>query len=608
MSISAGTLDLIYAEQARTLDGLFVQRARRSPDRVAYQRFGAKKQLVSLTWRDMERQVGCWQQALVNEGLRPGDRVAILVRNCPEWVMMDQAALGLGLVTVPLFVDDRAENAAFILEDAAVKLLLIQDLGRWRRLAPALKLPNCPSRVVLLEGGPETGRQWDPDPRLVAAADWLPTQAPPPRQRAGDPHGLASIVYTSGTTGHPKGVMLSHHNMLSVAEGGVRMISVYQEDVFLSFLPLSHTLERSAGYYLPIMAGACVAFSRSVAQLGEDLGLVRPTLMIAVPRVFERIYGRLMEQLVTKSPLERRLFHAAVATGWRRFEYAQGRRGWNPALLAWPLFKRLVADQLGARLGGRLRLAISGGAALAPEVARLFIGLGVTILQGYGLTETSPVVSVNTPEDNDPASVGLVLGGTEIRVGDRDELLVRGPGVMLGYWNNHAATAAMIDADGWLHTGDKVRVERGHIYITGRIKDILVLSNGEKVPPGDMELAISLDPLFEQVLVVGEGRPYLSALLVLNNQLWPSLAQEYGLDPDAPASLADPRLVAEMQTRVRAALQGFPGYAKIRRLALLREPWTVDNDLLTATLKIKRARVLDKHQALVEQLYAEGPA
>jgi long-chain acyl-CoA synthetase len=305
--------------------------------------------------------------------------------------------------------------------------------------------------------------------------------------------------------------------------------------------------------------------------------------MIAVPRVFERIYGRLMEQLVTKSPLERRLFHAAVATGWRRFEYAQGRRGWNPALLAWPLFKRLVADQLGARLG-------------------------VTILQGYGLTETSPVVSVNTPEDNDPASVGLVLGGTEIRVGDRDELLVRGPGVMLGYWNNHAATAAMIDADGWLHTGDKVRVERGHIYITGRIKDILVLSNGEKVPPGDMELAISLDPLFEQVLVVGEGRPYLSALLVLNNQLWPSLAQEYGLDPDAPASLADPRLVAEMQTRVRAALQGFPGYAKIRRLALLREPWTVDNDLLTATLKIKRARVLDKHQALVEQLYAEGPA
>lgn len=608
MSAQAWSEDLISVEQARTLDGLFAQRVRRSPERLAYQRFVSGGELVDLTWAEMGARVARWRQALSQEALGPGDRVAILLRNCPEWVMFDQAALGLGLVTVPLYTEDRAENAAYILRDAAVKLLLIQDTGRWRRLAPALGDPDCPGRVVVLDPGPEGGRLGD-DPRLVAAADWLPAQARETLiQRPGDPHALASIVYTSGTTGHPKGVMLSHHNMLSVAHAGLTMLSCYQQDRVLSFLPLSHTLERTVGYYLPIMAGASVAYARSVAQLGEDLARVRPTLVIAVPRVFERIHGRLLEQARARGPLAQGLLRAAADTGWRRFLWTQGRGSWHPSLLAWPLFKRLVADKLAARLGGRLRLAVSGGAALPLEVARLFIGLGIPILQGYGLTETSPVVSVNTLEDNDPASVGLPLRGVQVRIGPQDELLVKGPGVMLGYWNNHAATAQVIDAQGWLHTGDQARIEQGHIYLTGRLKDILVLSNGEKVPPGDMEMAIGLDPLFEQVLVVGEGRPFLGALLVLNEQLWPALAQGYGLDPDAPASLADGRLVGDMLGRLRQALHGFPGYAKIRRLTLLLEPWTIENGLLTPTLKVKRAQVLERHRPQVELMYSEGPA
>ena len=600
--------DPISLEAARTLDGLFVQRVHRSPERVAYQRIArAGKALEDLTWVDMGRQVARWQKALAQEPLEPGDRVAVLLRNCPEWVMLDQASLGNGLVTVPLYTDDRADNAAYILEDAAVKLLLIQDAGRWKRLAPAIGNPERLARVVILDPSDEARRLQHQDPRVVVAEDWLPAEGDTLRQRPGDPHALASIVYTSGTTGRPKGVMLSHHNMMSVAHAGLTMLDVYEEDLFLSFLPLSHTLERTAGYYVPMMAGAQVTYARSVAQLGEDLKRVRPTVLIAVPRVFERVYLRLKGQMNKRPALMRWLFRTAVNVGWRRFQRRQGCAGWSPSLLLWPLLERLVAAKVGAALGGRLRVTVSGGAPLSLDVARQFIGLGIPLQQGYGLTETSPIVSVNTFDSNDPASVGLPLRGVQVRIGADDELQVHGPGVMLGYWNNHAATSRIIDADGWLHTGDQARIENGHIYITGRLKDILVLSNGEKVPPGDMEMAITLDPLFEQVMVVGEGRSYLSALAVLNNELWSGLAREYGLDPEDTASLAHPRLTGDMLSRIRFALRDFPGFAKIRRLSLLLEPWTVDNGLMTPTLKVKRAKVLEKCARQVEGMYAEGP-
>jgi long-chain acyl-CoA synthetase len=356
-----------------------------------------------------------------------------------------------------------------------------------------------------------------------------------------------------------------------------------------------------------MMAGAQVTYARSVAQLGEDLKRVRPTVLIAVPRMFERVYLRLKGQMNKRPAPMRWLFRAAVSVGWRRFQRRQGRAGWSPSLLLWPLLERLVAAKVGAALGGRLRVTVSGGAPLSLDVAHQFIGLGIPLQQGYGLTETSPIVSVNTLDSNDPASVGLPLRGVQVRIGADDELQVHGPGVMLGYWNNHAATSQIIDADGWLHTGDQARIENGHIYITGRLKDILVLSNGEKVPPGDMEMAITLDPLFEQVMVVGEGKPYLSALAVLNNELWSGLAREYGLDPEDAASLAHPRLIGDMLSRIRLALRDFPGFAKIRRLSLLLEPWTVDNGLMTPTLKVKRAKVLEKCARQVKGMYAEGP-
>ncbi len=604
--------NLISVEEAATLDGLFARRVHRSPAGLAYQYYDRdSKSWRSLTWEEMAREVARWQDALSSEGLRPGDRVAVLLRNCPEWLMWDQAALSLGLVTVPLYTDDRPDNIAYILAESGVKAMLVQDAGRWKRLVPSLpeEGEGPLRRVLLLDGSKEAHKFVRNDERIRLVSDWLPEKSPVLRVRNGaDPYELASIVYTSGTTGRPKGVMLSHHNMLSVAHGGLTLLDCYEEDKFLSFLPLSHTLERTAGYYLPIMAGASVAFSRSVAQLGDDLMKVRPTAIIAVPRIFEKVYGRIKDQLKKKPPLARKLFDLAVEVGWTRFEHQQGRAGWSPKLLLWPMLERVVARNVVARLGGRLRLAVSGGAPLSPDIAKVFIGLGIPIVQGYGLTETSPVISVNSLEDNVPASVGLPIRGTEVKVGENDELLVKGPGVMLGYWNNHKATTEVLDPDGWLHTGDQARIEDGHIFITGRLKDILVLSNGEKIPPADMELAIALDPLIEQVMVVGEGRPYLTALVVLEPDHWSALAKELGLDPEAPASLQEKQVHNEVLKRIKAALKDFPGYAKIRKVHLSLEPWTIEDGLITPTLKVKRPKVLERYADEVEALYSEGPA
>lgn len=596
-------LDIIRAEQAQTLDGLFRERVRRTPQASAYRSYNKTTQSwYDTTWHDMALQVHRWQQALHEEGAMPGDKLALLLRNSKEWVVVDQAALGLGLVDVPLYVDDRPDNAAYILEDAQVKFLVIQDHKAWDKLAPALADNHRLKRVIILES---TATPPTPAALTVTAESWLPASAPPRERHDLNPHALASIIYTSGTTGKPKGVMLSHHNMLFVADAGLQIIPVGTDDLLLSFLPLSHTLERTGGYYLSMMAGACVAYARSVAQLADDLVALQPTVLMTVPRIFERIHSRLQQQLDKQSALAKTLFNWAVAAGWAQFQYQQQLAGWHPKILLNPILKRVVGHKVMAKFGGRLRIAITGGAALPPEIARVFIGLGLPLIQGYGLTETSPVLTINTLQANNPASVGKVLPGVTLKLGENQELLAKTPGLMQGYWGNEAATRQMIDADGWIHTGDQVRIdERGFVYITGRIKDIIVLSNGEKLPPGDMEMAIMLDTLFEHALVLGEGKPYLSALLVLEAHAWKKLAQEMKLDANNPASLTDTALHKAILHRVAQQLHQFPGYAKIRRVILTLDPWTVDNGLLTPTLKLKRKPVMAKYQADIEALYA----
>jgi long-chain acyl-CoA synthetase len=325
--------------------------------------------------------------------------------------------------------------------------------------------------------------------------------------------------------------------------------------------------------------------------------------MISVPRIFERVYARIQDKLATESAFKQRLFRGAINIGWKKFEHQQHRAGWSPVLLLQPLLDKLVGAKVRARLGGQLRFTVCGGAALSDGIARFFIGLGIPILQGYGLTETSPVISVNTLDDNIPSSVGLPLTGTEIRVGDNDELQTRSASNMLGYWQNPQATSDIISDDGWLHTGDKVRVEQGHIFITGRIKEIIVLANGEKVPPSDMELTISLDNLIDQVLIVGEGKAYLSALVVLNEDELERLCQQHNIDLNSIDYTQDRRIQQEVLGRIKAALHGFPGYAKIRKLTICPEAWSIENGMMTPTLKLKRNLISERHQTDIEQMY-----
>ena len=594
------TTDFILPEHAGTLYGLFLERLKRNPHHIAYRSYSkSSKSWYDLSWKQVAGHVARWQKTLANEDLAPGDRVAINLKNCKEWVFFDLAAMSLDLVTVPLYPDDRPDSIAYILQDAAVKFLFLQNSAQWQRLAPSITDEHHLERVIIDQHVDE----------LLSApaqykADWLLDDGDLLEDAITDSHKLASIVYTSGTTGRSKGVMLSHHNMLSVASGSLAHFDVLPSDVFLSFLPLSHTLERTGGYYLPMMAGATVAYARGITELADDMQSVKPTIMIAVPRIFERIYSRLNRQLSSKSSISKSLFQLTVSIGWARFQFQQNRGHWSPKFMLWPALEKYIASKVHARLGGNIRLIVSGGAALPLPVAKLFTGLGFCLLQGYGLTETSPVISVNKPDSNDPASVGKPIPGVTVMIGENNELLCRGPGNMLGYWNNHEATAQTIDAEGWLKTGDQARVDnKGHIHITGRIKDILILSNGEKVPPLDIEAAILMDDLFEQVLVIGEGEAYLAALLVLNVERWLDLANEYNLDPFNQESLTNKDLNTHIIQRLKTLLRHFPSYAKIRRISLSLEPWTIENDLITPTMKIKRAKICATHQAVIHKMY-----
>jgi long-chain acyl-CoA synthetase len=365
--------------------------------------------------------------------------------------------------------------------------------------------------------------------------------------------------------------MLTHRNVVSNVAALLQIMEVRQDDLFLSFLPLSHTFERTVGYYLPIASGSCVAHARSVKELGEDLREIRPTLLVSVPLIYERAYAKLQENFFAR--------------------------------LALPGIDYFVGRKLRAQFGGRLRFAIAGGAPMPLAIAKRFAGLGVEVLQGYGMTESSPVVAANVPGDNDPATVGRPIPGVEVRIGANDELLVKGPNVMAGYLNRPEDTQRAIE-EGWLHTGDQAALRDGRIVIKGRIKDILVTSSGEKIAPADLELAIGQDALFLQVSVIGEKRPFLAALAVLDAKRWASEAPALGLDPHDPAALNAPAARRFVLERIRKAVSEFPAYAAPRAVWCTLEPWTVENGLVTPTLKTKRTALGERFAAQIEELYA----
>ncbi len=619
-------------DQVHTLPQLLAWRAKRTPDGEAYRAYdGASQRWCSTTWAQVHLRVQHWGQALAALALPAGARIALLLPNGLDAVTLDQAALALGHVPVPLHAIDNPASLGYIVADSEASLLVVQELAQWHNIR-ALGMAFPELRAVLVvsvtaQAGPDAGSvQQDDAPHtlqrseiagaatipVLGLSDWLararnrPSMHTPPC-----PADMAGIVYTSGTTGKPKGVVLTHRNVVSDVKAIMARIQALPDDVFLSFLPLSHTFERTAGYYLPMAAGSCVAYARSVALLGEDLQTVRPTVLVSVPRIYERVHAKVLETLALSS-IKTAVFNAAVAKGWQRFCALQGLHcplseeaksagfwKWMP----WPLLQAWVAKPLLARFGGRVRVAVSGGAPLSPTIARCFLGLGLPIVQGYGMTETSPVVSVNTLTDNDPASVGRALPGVEVRIGENRELQVRGAIVMRGYWKRPEDTARTVNSEGWLATGDQADMERGRICIRGRIKEIIVTSTGEKVPPADLELAISTDPLFAQALVVGENRPFIACVVALEVSEWQRLALSLGMDASEPANLSAPQAVRAALERIQRASSHFPSYAVPRAVHLSLEAWTIENSLMTPTLKLKRKPLEARYADAIEALY-----
>ena len=594
--------DFISAAEALTLPGLFAARVQRSPEAIAYQQFDAQTDSWrDYRWQDMHALVARWRVALANENLQSGDRVATILSNGVSWVCFEQAALSLGLVVVALYTTDTPTNLSYILSDAGVRVLLVEELAQWQSLAGKKQELSALQRVWCLQKEQGDGGQ---DQQLQYLEDILPPEGSDYKNEITDSKLLATIIYTSGTTGRPKGVMLSHHNILSNAEAVQKHIPAYPEDIFLSFLPLAHGFERTVNYYLPMMAGSRVSYARSIKLLSEDLLAVHPSVFLSAPRMYEKIYAAVQDK-VAPHTVKRKLLAATVSLGWQQFEAQQGRRVPLNVLqrLRARLLHKLVAEKILARLGGRLRVAVTGAAPLSEKVTRFFVGLGFPLVEGYGLTEAGPVVSGNSPDKNLPGSVGRALPGIEVTTTDEGELLVRSPGVMLGYWQREEATREVLDEEGWLHTGDLADIKDGYIFIRGRIKDILVTSTGENVAPADMEMTITLDPLFEQAMVIGEGKPYISALIVLNDSAWKKLAIELGLDADDMASLQSEKAKEVVLARLATLLDVFPGYAQIHAVFLTCEPWSVENGLLTPTLKIKRGELEKRFAREISELY-----
>lgn len=594
-------------ESLSTLCEFFQNRVRLAPNDEALREFDkSAKKWISYSYRSVSDAVLSWRRSFARLGLARGTRVAMLLPNGVNAVCFDQAALANALVPVPLHAIDTPGSSAYILQDSGSEVLVTNKLARWLAIQQSGFDVSAVKKVILTDEAEVPAE----DPLVERLSDWLAAgsgqTALPEPPKADD---LAAIVYTSGTTGKPKGVMLTHANIASNVRSTLAHVKPDIGAVFLSFLPLSHTFERTAGYYLALATGSTIVFNRSLQLLGEDFKVVRPHVMISVPRVYERIYAKLNAALAKKGKMAQLFFESAVDAGWEDFcrrntvKADAAGVGFGRRLLG-KVLKEKVSRTLQEQFGGRLKVAISGGAALNTKVAKVFCGLGLPIIQGYGMTETSPIIAGNTVEDNDPDTVGRLLRDVEVRLGEAGEVQVRAPSVMKGYWGRPKETQQTFTEDGWLKTGDVGCFDAGgRLRLNGRIKEIIVTSTGEKISPVDIETAAECDPLISQAYAVGDGEAYIAVLVSLEKEAWAKLAQSLGLSPEDPASLQDSRARQAVLGVVRKSCAAFPAYAVPRNVALTLDAWTIENGLLTPTLKLKRGPMKIRYQQLLKEMY-----
>jgi long-chain acyl-CoA synthetase len=587
-----------------TLSRLFLRscRTHKKPDRMIVKRDGVWEKISTDEVEAIVRRLSLGFQAL---GLKPGDRMAMLSENRPEWVMADFATLCAGGVTVPIYTSLLPDQVRYIVEDSGAKIVVCSDLEMWRKVEAVRNALPTLERVIVVEGDPPAGAQ-----ALSDVADMgrrLEDEEPGRFERSVEavrPEDLASIIYTSGTTGVPKGVMLSHANFVSNVVSLAEFIDFREADTGLSFLPLSHVLERTATFLL-FHVGAAMAYAESIEAVASNMIEVRPTIIVSVPRLFEKIYSRIMDQVMAGSRLKRAIFVWALATGKKHAARTiAGER--VPAHLAFKhaLANMLVFSKITSRTGGRIRYAICGGAPLSKDIAEFFYAIGLKVMPGYGLTETSPVLTGSTPGKVRFGTVGKAIPGVELRIAGDGEILARGPNIMMGYFKNEADTREVMK-DGWLHTGDIGRFDAdGFLIITDRKKDIIVTSGGKNVAPQPIEGLIQTSPYIASAVVVGSSRRFISALIVPDFEKLEAYARTHGVAFKDRAELCRrPEVVEFFLGEVNRMTPELASYERVKRIAVLDRDFDIDMGEVTPTLKVRRNIVERKYADVIESLY-----
>jgi len=543
-------------------------------------------------------------------GVRRGDRVGILSENRPEWAIADFACLTAGMTDVPIYPTLPSDQIAYILKDSGATAIFVSNkeqaekIRQIRGQLPALKsvigfddIPGL-TNLSIAELEKHGAQGENKETMTTYREDALTTK----------PDDIATIIYTSGTTGEPKGVMLTHDNIFSNVAASRTKIPFEGDDTALSFLPLSHIFERMGGHYLMFATGTSIAYAESIDTVPVNLGEVKPTIVLSVPRLYEKMYARILETALTGGFLKKKIFFWArgVAERWANEKLAGKEPGWMLAK-QYSLAQKLVFSKLKARTGGRLRYFVSGGAPLSPEINKFFYAAGLVILEGYGLTETSPVIGVNTPQDFRIGTVGKPIDGVEVKIAADGEILTRGPHVMKGYYNKPDATREAIDPDGWFHTGDIGELRDGFLAITDRKKDIIVTAGGKNIAPQPLENKVKANKYVAQAVMLGDKRKFPSMLIVPNfDQLEKWAMKRNIMWTDRAQLLRMPTIQAKMEKEVNKELEGAAHYEIPKKIGLLEHDFSIERGELTPTQKVKR-RAIDKHyKELIDSLYQDA--
>ncbi len=596
----------------KNLADMFYSKRKNFTDHIAY-RYKKDDQWISVSFKEAVDIAEKISAGFADLGIKKGDRIAIISANRMEWALSDYAALFLGAVLVPLYPSLIDHQIEYILNDSQAKIIIAEDVSQTAKIDKIQQnLKTIEHYFIIDNNKNKDDKTW---PTLLSleekGAVFIKHHE---RYIAESIEGIqrediATIIYTSGTTGEPKGVILVHKNFLSNLEAVSELFECSHEDEFLSFLPLSHILERTAGHYFSCYHAATVAYAESIDCLPENLQDIRPTLMIAVPRLFEKMYGRILETVENGSPLKRKIFYWSIKTGR---EFMKCKMAGRPAPLLLKikqgLASKLVFGKLKERLGGRIRYCISGGAPLPATIGEFFNAAGLTILEGYGLTETSPGIAFNKPEAYKFGAVGKPLPNVEVKIAEDGEILTRGDHVMLGYYNKEEETKEVIDDEGWLYTGDIGFIdEDGFLTITDRKKNIIVTSGGKNIAPQPIENNLGTSNLIEQVVVIGDRRKFCSALIVPAEEVVKNWAEKNEIPIDNyKVLLENPKLIEEIQSEIDRLTEMFASYERIKKFCLISTLFSEQGGELTPSLKIKRRVVEEKYGDQIEAMYQEG--